>query len=78
MALTVTTIKVSGKVKARLDKLKNYGRETYNDVIQRLMNIVDNDEPLNDNELKQIVASLEDVRKGRVMTLEEAEKKWGL
>ena len=30
------TIKVTQEVKGRLDRLKNYPRETYNDVIDRL------------------------------------------
>lgn len=35
-----TTIKVSKKTKNRLDKLKSHKRETYDDVLQKVLNIL--------------------------------------
>lgn len=34
-----TTIKISQKVKSKLDSLKKYKRETYNDVIERIIKL---------------------------------------
>jgi predicted DNA-binding protein len=35
----ITTIKLENEVKQRLDSLKEYPRETYNDVIKKTLNI---------------------------------------
>jgi len=40
MNTDVTTIKITKKTKARLDKLKIYKRETYDDIIQKMLTIM--------------------------------------
>jgi predicted transcriptional regulator len=37
---TATTIKLSGETKGRLDSLKEYERETYDEVINKVFNII--------------------------------------
>lgn len=74
----VTTIQVEEKIKHRLEELKAYSRETYNEVIERLIeNNVDRGR-LSENTLKNIELSLEDIRKGRVYTTKEVKKKLGI
>ena len=38
MSDNITTIKIDKTVKDKLDKLKKYRRETYSDIIDRLVN----------------------------------------
>lgn len=38
--LDITTIKLNKKTKARLDKLKSYKRETYDDILQKILEIL--------------------------------------
>lgn len=74
----VTTIQIEEKVKNKLEELKAYRRETYNEVIERLIeNNVDRGR-LSENTLKNIELSLEDIRKGRVYTTKEVKKKLGI
>lgn len=37
---TTTTIKLDKKTKARLDGIKEYRRETYDDIINKMINII--------------------------------------
>ncbi len=75
--MATTTIRISTQTKKKLEKLKIFERESYEDVIERLINIA-RDEPLSDEEIRQIEKSLRDIKEGRVLSLEEAEKKWGI
>ena len=75
--MATTTIRISKQTKKKLEKLKIFERESYEDVIERFINIA-RDEPLSDAEIRQIEKSLRDIKEGRVLSLEEAEKKWGV
>ena len=75
--MTTTTIRISTQTKKKLEKLKIFEREPYEDVIERLINIA-RDEPLSEEETRQIEESLRDIKEGRVLSLKEAEKKWGV
>jgi hypothetical protein len=52
--------------------MKRYPRETFDDVIRRLMDIAEDDEPLSDEAIRGIEESLRDIKAGRLYTLEEA------
>lgn len=71
-------LRVKSKVKTELDSFRNFGKESYSDVIVRLINIAKDSDSLNENEIKQIEKSLEDIKAGRVLSLKDAEKKWGI
>ena len=73
-----TTIRLETKVKLALDKFKNAKRESYSDTISRLISIAGDEDSLSAEEISQIERSLEDIKKGRVLSLKEAEKKWGI
>jgi len=70
-ATDTTTIKIKVPLKNRLDSLKIHPRESYTDVIGRLVEMAVDDEPLSDATIKAIEESLEDLKKGRVYTLEQ-------
>jgi hypothetical protein len=67
-----TTIKISRKVKSLLDKMKLYDRETYNDVIEVL--IEDNLE-LNEKTKMELA---ERMKNTKLISHEEAGKRFGL
>jgi predicted transcriptional regulator len=73
-----TTVRLETKVKKDLGRFRNFEKETYSDIIQRLMNNANDSEELSENEIRQIENSLEDIKKGRVLSLKEAEKQWGV
>ncbi len=73
-----TSLRIKSKVKTELDGFKNFGKESYSDVIHRLINVVKDSDSLQESEIRQIEKSLEDIKKGRVLSLKEAEKKWGI
>lgn len=53
--------------------MKRYPRETFDDVIRRLMNTAEDEEPpLSAEAIRGIEESLEDIKAGRLYTLEEA------
>jgi predicted CopG family antitoxin len=61
------TIKVTPEVKGRLDKLKNYPRETYNDVIDRLTRdaLEEAAGELTDEDIRDIEEAIADIKAGR-------------
>lgn len=71
-------IRVNEKTKDRLMSLKEHPRETYCDVIERLIDMAVDDEPLSDETLKGIEEGLSDLEAGRVRPLREIAKKMGI
>lgn len=75
----VTTIQLEKKTKAKLEKMKNYPRESYDDVVNRLLNIAKEDgKSLSDDTIKNIEKGLSDIKAGRVYTSAQVKKKLGL
>ncbi len=66
-----TTIQISNEVKTSLDKMRIFERETYNEVIE---NMIEDNLELNKKTKKEI----EEARKGRSIPHEEVEKILGL
>ena len=73
-----TTIVLHRETKARLDELKRHPRETYNDVVDRLVDMAFDDEPLSEDTLKRIAEALEDRKQGRYYTEEEIKEELGI
>ncbi|MDD1648447.1 MAG: hypothetical protein LUQ42_04100 [Methanomicrobiales archaeon] len=73
-----TTIQVQPEVKDRLDLLKKHPRETYNEVIERLLESRIDEDPLSDEAIAGIEEALRDIRKGRLHTEEEIRKEFGV
>lgn len=66
-----TTIQISDNVKSVLDRMKMIERETYNDVIERM---IEDDLELNERTKKEI----EEARKGKSISHTEVKKRFGL
>jgi predicted transcriptional regulator len=66
-----TTIQISDNVKSVLDRMKMIERETYNDVIERM---IEDDLELNEKTKVEI----EEARKGKSISHEEVKKRFGL
>jgi len=82
----VTTIQLDEKLKDKLDKLKIHYRETYNELISRLINstspqkldresLTETIEILSDPEtMRSIAKGIEDYNKGKTKTLAQIKK----
>jgi predicted transcriptional regulator len=77
MAAT-TTICIDPNIKRKLDDLKAYKNESYNSVVERLIKMAYDEEPLTDEDIKGIEESLEDIKAGRVYSEEEAKRMMGI
>ncbi|WP_268541157.1 DUF7557 family protein [Candidatus Nitrosotenuis cloacae] len=73
-----STIKLSKKIKNDLKKQMNYPGETYEDVITRLLNIIQEDDVLSKQAIKNIEEGIADIKAGRVYTSEQVKKRLGL
>ncbi len=75
-----TSIQVEKETKKRLDKFKNHPRETYNEVLSRMIHMLSqqNKEELSQQTIKNIRKSLNDIEKGKVYSLEQVEQELGL
>ncbi|MFH1364964.1 MAG: hypothetical protein ABIH28_00050 [archaeon] len=70
-----TTIKISREVKGMLDNMKMHRRETYNDIIELM--IEDNLE-LNSKTKKEVEEARKAIAKGEFHNQEEVERMFGL
>ncbi len=72
-----TTIQINLETLERLKALKNFDRQSYDDLI---INLIDNseEETLSEEEITEIQAGLEDIKKGRVYPIEIVAKELGI
>ena len=70
-----TTIQISDNVKSVLDRMKMIERETYNDVIERM---IEDDLELNEKTKIEIEEARKRIKAGKFITQEKAKKKFGL
>ncbi len=73
-----TTIQLDPKLKDRLKRLKIYPGETYEKIIERLINVGDEEGELSPETIKNIEISLKEVRRGKFYSTAEVRKKLGL
>ena len=74
----VTTIQLDEKTKEELEKMKLFPRETYNEVIIRLVMTSQEETELSEETIKNIEKALDDVKKGRLYSTEEVRKELGI
>jgi len=75
----VTSIQLANKTKARLEKMKTFSKESYDDVVNRLLNIVEDDEGvLSKQTIKNIEKSLAEIKAGKVLSHKDVKRKLGL
>lgn len=72
--METTTIQVKKSIKKKLDMLKIYPNESMDSVIERLTNMAIDEEPLSKDEINDIEQSLDDIKKGKVYSLEKVKK----
>jgi predicted transcriptional regulator len=70
-----TTIRISREVKSQLDKMKLFERETYNDVIE---NMIEDNLELNEKTKREIAKARKEIKEGRFISHEEIKKRLGL
>ncbi|ACL17094.1 DUF7557 family protein [Methanosphaerula palustris] len=69
--MSTTTVQLRSETKAKLDDLKLYPRETYDELIGRLADAAYDDESLSPEEIEAIRVSERDIEAGRVRSLRE-------
>lgn len=74
----ITTIRISTNLRDRLASLKVHPKEPFEDVIERLIEVAIDDEPLSDETIRAIEESLADIKAGRVQSLEDVAEELGL
>jgi len=75
--MSVTTIQIKSETLHKLKSLKEYARESYDEVINNL--IGDNEaEILTEEEIVAIKEGLEDVKAGRIHSIEEVASEFGV
>jgi predicted transcriptional regulator len=76
--MQTSSLRVNPRTKSRLEKLKVHPRESYDRVIDRLIDSYQDDEPLTEEEIKGIEEAIQDLKEGRTYTHEQVKKKLGL
>lgn len=71
------TIKITPALKKKLDALKRFPRESYDEVIARLA-LQEEEDRITDEDIREIGEALEDIKAGRVYTTPELKKTLGL
>ena len=74
----ITSIRISTDMRDKLSALKVHPKESYEDVIRRLVEDCVDDEPLSDATIQAIEESLADIKAGRVYSLEDVAEELGL
>ena len=61
----------------KLKTLKNYERQSYDEVLNNLMDSCE-EESLSEEEINEIQEGLEDIKKGRIYSIESVAKELGI
>ena len=72
-----TTIQINLETLSRLKAIKNFERQSYDDLLN---NLIDNiqEEALSDEEIEEIQKGLEDVKEGRTTPIEKVAEELGV
>ena len=74
----MSTMKISHETKQQIGNFRNYPKEPLEQVVKRMIEIYEDDLTLTEKDLNDIQKSLDDIKAGRVYTLEQVEKEFGL
>lgn len=72
------SMKASPKLQAKLRGVRNYPKESLEDVVERLLYHYDLDTTLTDQEARDVKEGLDDIINGKVYTTEQLNAKLGL
>lgn len=70
-----TTVQINRDLKARLDAMKLHQRETYNDVLERILEDLEDISPAAFRRYEEIAKQ---VKAGKFKTHEQVKSEWGL
>lgn len=70
-----TTIQISDDVKTTLDNMKVFDRETYNEIIE---NMIEDNLELNEKTKQEIEEARKQIKSGKFVSHEEVKKRYGL
>jgi predicted transcriptional regulator len=70
-----TTILIDKHLKKRLDQLKIHPRESYNRVLERLVNLKEDKEELSDEAIRAIEQSLDEIKAGKTIPMTEVKRR---
>jgi predicted CopG family antitoxin len=73
-----STIYIREDLKEKLQELKRHPKESYNDVIERLVTLSVDSEPLNAEAIKGLEEALDDLRHQRISSEEVVEAEFGV
>jgi len=73
-----TSIYIREDLKDQLNSLKRHPKESYNDVIGRLVNLAVDEEPLSEDAIKGLEESLEEIRQEKLIPESKIMKKYGV
>ncbi|MCX6685152.1 MAG: hypothetical protein NTV10_00630 [Methanoregula sp.] len=73
-----TTIYIRKDLKGQLDDLKRHPKESYSDVIERLVSVAVDDGPLSEEAIQGLEEALKDIKQGRLIPESEIMKKYGV
>ncbi len=76
--METTTIQIRKVLKKKLENLKAYPNETMDQLIERLADSKIDYEPLSEEDIKGIEKGLADIKAGRIYTLDQVKKKYGI
>lgn len=74
ISIMVTTIQIKEDMKSILNQMKLFERETYNDVLERLIEDV---QQLNEETKKEIESAVKEIENGKYITHEKLAKELG-
>ncbi|HLD38003.1 MAG TPA: hypothetical protein VJA20_01025 [Candidatus Nanoarchaeia archaeon] len=72
-----TTIQINLETLNRLKSLKNFERQSYDELLNIIINNCE-EENLSDNEIEEIKLGLENVKQGKVKPIEQVAKELGI
>jgi len=73
-----SSIYIREDLKTQLNNLKRNPKESYNDVIERLVNLAVDDEPLSNDAIRGLEEALKDIRKGNLISDEDIKAEFGV
>ena len=73
-----STISIPSDLKVRLNALRIHQRETYADIIVRLISFAEDAEPLSETEIAQLEEAVDDMKAGRLISAKDLRSELGL
>jgi predicted CopG family antitoxin len=73
-----TSIYIREDLKDQLKSLKQHPKESYNDVIERLVTLAVDEEPLSEDAIRGLEEALEEIRHGQLIPESKIMKKYGV